>query len=126
MALLVIFAVMGVGALPCIRMKGHFEIFYWTHILYVLFTILLILHCQTFWMYILAPGIVFVMGKALMIYKWFEGSGQSYVVSGVLLPSKVTQLIIRRKPDFHFQPGDWLFVNVPVISKFEWHPFTIS
>ena len=25
-----------------------------------------------------------------------------------------------------FQPGDWMFINLPVISKFEWHPFTIS
>ena len=24
------------------------------------------------------------------------------------------------------QPGDWMFINLPVISKFEWHPFTIS
>jgi len=38
----------------------------------------------------------------------------------------VTNLIIRRKPEFNFQPGDWIFINLPVISKFEWHPFTIS
>ena len=49
-----------------------------------------------------------------------------HFLSGVLLPSKVTQLIIRRKPEFNFRPGDWIFLNLPVISKFEWHPFTIS
>ena len=62
-----------------------------------------------------------------MVYRWMvEGKGRSHVVAGVLLPSKVTNLIIRRKPNFTFQPGDWVFVNIPEISKFEWHPFTIS
>ena len=77
-------------------------------------------------MFFLVPGLIFLAGKLAMVYKWLEGRGKTHVVSGVLLPSKVTQLIIRRKPEFHFQPGDWLFINLPVISKFEWHPFTIS
>ncbi len=88
--------------------------------------ILLILHCPSFWMFFALPGAVFAGGKLVMVYRWLEGSTQTYVVSGVLLPSKVTQLTIRRKMEFHFQPGDWIFVNLPAISKFEWHPFTIS
>ena len=28
--------------------------------------------------------------------------------------------------EFQFRCGDYVFINIPEISKFEWHPFTIS
>ena len=103
-----------------------YKIFYWTHMLYLVYLVLLVLHCPTFWMFLLVPGAIFFLGKLFMIYRWMEGTGKAHVVSGVLLPSRVTELIIRRKPEFNFQAGDWVFLNLPVISKFEWHAFTIS
>lgn len=30
------------------------------------------------------------------------------------------------KPSFKYKPGQWLYLNVPEVSKFQWHPFTIS
>ncbi|KAF4525979.1 hypothetical protein B566_EDAN000769 [Ephemera danica] len=52
--------------------------------------------------------------------------GQSYISSGILLPSRVTHLVIKRPAHFDFHPGDYVFVNIPAIAKYEWHPFTIS
>lgn len=54
------------------------------------------------------------------------GRGRTCVSSGILLPSKVTHLVIRRPPNFEFCPGDYVFVRIPRIAKYEWHPFTIS
>jgi hypothetical protein len=48
------------------------------------------------------------------------------VTTGIVLPSKVVSLVIRRPPHFAFKPGDYIFVNIPAIATFEWHPFTIS
>ena len=31
-----------------------------------------------------------------------------------------------RKPSFRYQPGQWIFINVPALSKWQWHPFTIT
>lgn len=31
-----------------------------------------------------------------------------------------------RKPSFRYQPGQWIFINVPDVSKWQWHPFTIT
>jgi NADPH oxidase 1 len=31
-----------------------------------------------------------------------------------------------RKPSFRYQPGQWIFINVPVVSLWQWHPFTIT
>ncbi|KAK1789696.1 hypothetical protein P4O66_015590 [Electrophorus voltai] len=39
---------------------------------------------------------------------------------------EVTHLVIKRPPFFHFKPGDFIYINIPVIAKYEWHPFTIS
>lgn len=54
------------------------------------------------------------------------GHGKTYISSGILLPSKVTHLVIKRPPHFYFRPGDYVFVNIPAIAKYEWHPFTLS
>ena len=100
--------------------------FYFTHFFYFAFWVVCVLHCTNFWKFFMLPAIIFFTGKLIMVYKWLEGRGATHVVSGTLLPSKVTQLTIRRSPDFHFNPGDWVFVNLPTISRFEWHPFTLS
>lgn len=34
--------------------------------------------------------------------------------------------MIKRPPHFYFRPGDYVFVNIPAIAKYEWHPFTLS
>lgn len=34
--------------------------------------------------------------------------------------------MIKRPIHFDFHPGDYIFVNIPAIAKYEWHPFTIS
>lgn len=38
----------------------------------------------------------------------------------------MTHLVIKRPPHFYFRPGDYVFVNIPAIAKYEWHPFTLS
>jgi NADPH oxidase len=30
-----------------------------------------------------------------------------------------------RKPSFRYKAGQWLFLNVPDVSKFQYHPFTV-
>ncbi|GAA5905496.1 hypothetical protein JCM8208_004299 [Rhodotorula glutinis] len=30
------------------------------------------------------------------------------------------------KPSFTYKAGQWLYLNVPELSRFQWHPFTIS
>ena len=38
----------------------------------------------------------------------------------------VTELVIKKPETFKHSAGDWVFVKVPQIAQFEWHPFTIS
>ncbi|NXB58272.1 NOX5 oxidase, partial [Struthidea cinerea] len=39
---------------------------------------------------------------------------------------QVTHLVIQRPQSFRFQPGDYVFLNVPAVAAYEWHPFSIS
>ena len=48
------------------------------------------------------------------------------ISSAVLLPSRVTHLVIKKPANFQYHPGDYVYVQIPWIANYEWHPFTIS
>ncbi|XP_069077368.1 NADPH oxidase 5 [Pleurodeles waltl] len=107
-----------------VRKGGHFEVFYWTHLSYIWIWILLVLHGPQFWKWFLVPGLIFLLEKVIGIA--VSRIGGLYIVEANLLPSKVTHLVIKRPQFFQYKPGDYVYVNIPVIAKYEWHPFTIS
>ncbi|XP_065367471.1 uncharacterized protein Nox [Calliphora vicina] len=125
-ALFVILLIMFICSQPFVRRKGSFEVFYWTHLLYIPFWILVFFHGPNFWKWFFIPGIVYIIERVLR-YVWMRGEhGKTYISSGLLLPSKVIHLVIKRPYNFNFRPGDYVFVNIPAIANYEWHPFTIS
>uniref|UniRef100_A0A8C0BCG8 NADPH oxidase 5 n=1 Tax=Buteo japonicus TaxID=224669 RepID=A0A8C0BCG8_9AVES len=109
---------------PCIRRSGHFEVFYWTHLSYISVWTLLILHGPHFWKWFAVPGCLFVLEKVVGLV-WRRAGGLR-IVEVNLLPSKVTHLVIKRPQFFHYKPGDYIYLNIPAIATYEWHPFTIS
>lgn len=111
---------------PFVRRGGSFEIFYWTHLLYVPFWILVLFHGPNFWKWFIIPGLIYAIERCTRIVWMRSKRGKTYISSGLLLPSKVTHLVIKRPLHFHFRPGDYVFVNIPAIAKYEWHPFTLS
>ncbi|XP_025774967.1 NADPH oxidase 5 [Puma concolor] len=123
-ALLLLLLLMFVCSSSCIRRSGHFEVFYWTHLCYLPMWILLIVHGPSFWKWLLVPGILFFLEKAIGLA--VSRMAALCIVEVNLLPSKVTHLLIKRPPLFHYRPGDYLYLNVPTIARYEWHPFTIS
>ncbi|XP_063633431.1 NADPH oxidase 5 [Cydia splendana] len=125
-ALAVILAVMCICSQPFIRRGGSFEIFYWTHLLYVPFWLLLLFHAPNFWKWFALPGTLYIAERIIRLAAMRSNHGKTYISSGILLPSRVTHLVVRRPPVFDFHAGDYVFVNIPAIARYEWHPFTIS
>ncbi|XP_023338172.1 NADPH oxidase 5 [Eurytemora carolleeae] len=125
-ALVIILSIMIICSMKWVRKSGNFEIFYWTHFLYLVFWLLVILHAPNFWKWFIGPCCLFIIEKCLRFYNSLSEKGKSYVTTGVVLPSKVVNLVIKRPPNFSFKPGDYIFLNIPSIAYFEWHPFTIS
>jgi len=70
--------------------------------------------------------VIYLGERIYRILHSYMGKGKTTIEEGVILPSKVTNLIIKRPANFTFSPGDWVFVRIPRISTSEWHPFTIS
>uniref|UniRef100_A0A8C8AA74 NADPH oxidase 5 n=1 Tax=Otus sunia TaxID=257818 RepID=A0A8C8AA74_9STRI len=124
LALQVLLATMLAFSSPCVRRSGHFEVFYWTHLSYIFIWTLLILHGPHFWKWFAVPGCLFVMEKVLGL-AWRRAGGLR-IVEVNLLPSKVTHLVIERPQFFRYKPGDYVYLNIPAIASYEWHPFTIS
>lgn len=121
--LLLVFAVMWVTAQAPIRKGGKFALFYIAHMGYFLWFALALIHGPVFWQWVLLP----VVGFAIeLIIRKRNTKEPAYVVNASLLPSKVLGLEIARPKSFHYQPGDYVFVKCPNLSKYEWHPFTIS
>eukprot|EP00092_Neocalanus_flemingeri_P001545 GFUD01001647.1.p1 GENE.GFUD01001647.1~~GFUD01001647.1.p1 ORF type:complete len:817 (+),score=154.82 GFUD01001647.1:61-2511(+) len=125
-ALLFIMIIMFVCSLPFIRRRGYFEVFYFSHLLYHVYYVLLILHAPEFWKWFMPVGSLWVAEQTYRIMHRSLGHGKSVIKTAVILPSKVTNLIIERPPGFNFSAGDWVFVNIPRLASREWHPFTIS
>ncbi|XP_054571486.1 NADPH oxidase 5 [Eptesicus fuscus] len=123
-ALLLLLLLMFACSSSCIRRSGHFEVFYWTHLSYLPMWLLLILHGPNFWKWLLVPGILFFLEKAVGLA--VSRMAALSIVEVNLLPSKVTHLLIKRPPLFNYRPGDYLYLNIPTIARYEWHPFTIS
>ncbi|XP_040567795.1 NADPH oxidase 5 [Lepeophtheirus salmonis] len=125
-ALIIIFTIMFICSLPFVRKTGHFQVFYFTHLMYWAYFFLLILHAPEFWKWVIVPLSIYVIERLYRGLSTMIGQGKSTIVDGVVLPSRVTRLDINRPHNFRFNPGDWVFIRIPKIATYEWHPFTIS
>ena len=121
--LLLVFAAMWVFALGFIRRTSRFELFYFTHLLYVAWLALAIAHAPSFLLWVGVPLLGFGVEQVVRLSR--RGSAAA-VVSSRALRSGVTRLAIARPTGFAFAPGDYAFLRIPSVAKREWHPFTIS
>lgn len=122
-ALLVVFGVMWAFALSPVRRTHRFELFYFTHLLYLAWFALAIAHAPSIVPWVAAP-----LG-AYLVERWMRSRrrGERVLAVGAhALRSGVTRLDLERPAGFTFRAGDYVFLRVPSIAKHEWHPFTIS
>ncbi len=114
-------------AMPFVRNKGYFQMFYWFHMLTIPWFVIMLLHGKAFWRWALVPTFCYILEKVLRYRKIGSHKfGDTYISEACVLPSKVIHLVIRKPPKFHFKPGDYVYINIPIIAKYEWHPFSIS
>jgi hypothetical protein len=87
----------------------------------------MILHGKKFWIWIWIPLFCYIVENILRYRNITSHKyGETYIEESYVLPSKVTHLIIKKPPKFRFNSGDYIFINIPTIAKYEWHPFSIS
>jgi predicted ferric reductase len=101
----------------------HRELFGSSHLLYGLLIGALLVHAPQFWMWLVAPFAVFLLdclARALFQTRRLR------ITSLTPLADGVTSVVMEKPKRMRFYPGDYLRLQVPGISRWEWHPFTIS
>ncbi|XAR63032.1 Ferric-chelate reductase (NADH) [Bertholletia excelsa] len=108
---------------PRIRQKA-FELFFYSHYLYVLFMVFYVYHLGISYAYTVLPGFyLFLLDRFL---RFLQSRGRCQLVSARVLPGSTLELTFSKSRALSYTPTSIIFINVPSISKLQWHPFTIS
>ncbi|PQQ00473.1 ferric reduction oxidase 8 mitochondrial isoform X2 [Prunus yedoensis var. nudiflora] len=106
--------VIWITSLPQIRRK-QFEIFYYTHHLYMVFLVFFLFHAGDRHFYMVFPGIfLFGLDKLLRI---IQSRPETCILSARIFPSKAIELILPKDPGLKYTPTSIIFVKVPSISN---------
>ncbi|KAM0834930.1 hypothetical protein ACQ4PT_063265 [Festuca glaucescens] len=110
-------------ALPRVR-RRMFELFYYAHHLYIAFILFCALHVGVTVFCFVLPGVfVFAVDRGL---RFLQSRARVRLVSARLLPSQAVELNFAKSPCLGYNPTSTLFVNVPSVSRLQWHPFTVT
>ncbi|KAE8697241.1 putative ferric reduction oxidase 1 [Hibiscus syriacus] len=111
------------ATLPQIRRK-FFELFFYTHHLYIIFVFFFVLHVGIGYTFIMLPGFyLFIIDRYL---RFLQSRCSVRLLSARVLPCNVLELNFAKSHGLTYNPTSIMFVNVPGISKLQWHPFTVS
>ncbi|KAK7391334.1 hypothetical protein VNO78_19748 [Psophocarpus tetragonolobus] len=114
--------VMWVTSAPRFRRK-MFEVFFYTHHLYTLYILFYAIHVGVAYMCMIAPGIfLFLIDRHL---RFLQSRQHAPLLSARLLPCGAVELNFSKSPSLNYNPTSMMFINVPKISKLQWHPFTV-
>jgi NADPH oxidase len=108
----------------CCQQKGY-TLFFNTHKLWYIVIALLWLHGKSFWIYSLWPVIFALMEKVIQRKR---GKRPVSVTEIHQHASDVIEIrmVLADERKLKFTAGQYLYLNCPVISNDEWHPFTLS
>ncbi|KAI8358699.1 NADPH oxidase [Mortierella sp. GBAus27b] len=138
--LVLILFLMVTSSVERVRRKG-FEAFWFTHHLFILFFIVLMFHGAFCFIHADSPpycrsspgSYKFILGSSLVyilerVVREIRARSLTSISKIVLHPSKVVEVQIKRdhNPYFRAKAGQYVFLNCPDISMWEWHPFTIT
>ena len=114
---------MWVTSLPGVR-TWNFELFFYTHQLYVVFIVFLALHVGDFVFTMAAGGIfLFVLDRFL---RFCQSRRTVNVISSRCLPCGTVELVLSKPQSLRYNALSFIFVQVRELSWLQWHPFSVS
>ncbi|OIT32885.1 PREDICTED: ferric reduction oxidase 7, chloroplastic-like [Nicotiana attenuata] len=114
---------MWVTSLPGVR-RQNFELFFYTHQLYVVFVVFLALHVGDFIFMIAGAGIfLFMLDRFL---RFFQSRKTVDILSATCFPCGTVELVLSKPSNLRYNALGWIFLQVPELSWLQWHPFSVS
>ncbi|KAM0825563.1 hypothetical protein ACQ4PT_069470 [Festuca glaucescens] len=119
---------------PFDKLTG-FNAFWYSHHLFAIVYVALIVHGQcvylirvwyrkTTWMYLAVPVCLYAGERILRFFR--SGSCSVRLLKVAIYPGNVLSLQMSKPPTFRYKSGQYMFVQCPAVSPFEWHPFSIT
>ncbi|XP_031476001.1 ferric reduction oxidase 7, chloroplastic-like [Nymphaea colorata] len=104
--------------------KNFFELFFYTHQLYVVFIIFLALHVGDFIFYMAGGAIfLFVLDRFL---RFCQSRATVDVLSAKCLPCGTVELTLSKPQKMRYSALGFVFLQVRELSWLQWHPFSVS
>ncbi|CAA7026089.1 unnamed protein product [Microthlaspi erraticum] len=115
--------VMWATTYPAIR-RRFFEVFFYTHYLYMVFMLFFVFHVGISYSLISLPGFyIFLVDRFL---RFLQSRNNVKLISARVLPCDTVELNFSKNPMLMYSPNSLMFVSIPSISRLQWHPFTIT
>lgn len=112
-----------ITSLPAVR-RRKFEIFYLSHHLYAVFLVSFLFHVGDRHFYMVFGGIfLFGLDKLLRVT---QSRPSVCILSARIFPCRAVQLILPKDPGLTYTPTSVVFIKIPSISHFQWHPFSVA
>lgn len=119
---------------PFDRLTG-FNAFWYSHHLFVIVYILLLIHGiflylvhkwykKTTWMFLAVPVLLYAGERTLRFFR--SGLYTVRLLKVAIYPGNVLTLQMSKPSQFRYKSGQYMFVQCPAVSPFEWHPFSIT
>ncbi|KAL8556716.1 hypothetical protein ACS0TY_004248 [Phlomoides rotata] len=119
---------------PFDRLTGY-NAFWYSHHLFAIVYILLIIHGtflylvhswykKTTWMYLAVPVLLYAGERTLRFFR--SGFYSVRLLKVAIYPGNVLSLQMSKPPQYKYKSGQYMFVQCPTVSPFEWHPFSIT
>ncbi|KAH9604127.1 hypothetical protein KSS87_010467 [Heliosperma pusillum] len=115
--------ILWIATFPRIRRK-MFEVFFYTHHLYIVFMLFFFLHVGISYAFYMLPGIfLFIIDRYL---RFLQSRQRVRLLSARVLSCQAIELNFAKNPSLTYNPTSNIFINIPAVSKLQWHPFTIT
>ncbi|OAE27343.1 hypothetical protein AXG93_441s1030 [Marchantia polymorpha subsp. ruderalis] len=112
-----------VTSLEVVR-KRFFDVFYVTHHMYLLVFAFAAWHVGEFAsFYFLGCVMLYFIDRFL---RMIQSRDAVSVLSAQVLPSGVVKLKFPKSPSLTYKALGMIYINVPSVSRFEWHPFSTT
>lgn len=116
------------------RLTG-FNAFWYSHHLFVVVYALFIIHGyylylskkwykKTTWMYLAVPVLLYASERLIRAFR--SGYKSVRILKVAVYPGNVLSLHMSKPQGFRYTSGQYVFVNCSAVSRFEWHPFSIT